>query len=95
MGMLVSFSQKDGFATALEKTFDGKHPCKLCKAVDQARQDSCPGKALIKSDLKITWMLVEQTQLLWSPATEISFPSADLSSDLIFLVPSLPPPKSV
>lgn len=38
VGMVMSFSQKATLAEALAKTFDGKHPCKLCKAVQEAKQ---------------------------------------------------------
>ena len=30
IGMFVKFSQSDSLKPALVKTFDGKHPCKLC-----------------------------------------------------------------
>lgn len=33
VGMAVSYSQNGSFKDALEKTFDGKHPCKLCQLV--------------------------------------------------------------
>ena len=31
--MLVRFSRTESFAEAAKKTFDGKHPCPLCKLV--------------------------------------------------------------
>jgi hypothetical protein len=42
--MLVNFAQQDSFATAVQKTFDGQHPCNLCLQIregqQQDRQDS-------------------------------------------------------
>jgi hypothetical protein len=35
--MVVSFAQEDSFASAVSKTFDGKHPCKLCRLVEAGR----------------------------------------------------------
>ena len=32
-GMIVSYSEKAPLKTALAETFDGKHPCPLCKAI--------------------------------------------------------------
>ena len=32
-GMIVSYSQKAPLKTALAETFDGEHPCPLCKAI--------------------------------------------------------------
>jgi hypothetical protein len=36
--MLVKFSEQDSLATALFKTFDGKHPCRMCLQIRQGRQ---------------------------------------------------------
>jgi len=37
-GMIVSYSQKAPFKMALVETFDGKHPCCLCKAIAAAKK---------------------------------------------------------
>ena len=37
-GMVVIYSQTAPLTVALAKTFDGKHPCKLCKLVDAGKQ---------------------------------------------------------
>jgi hypothetical protein len=34
-GMLVSYSQKSTVVEAVEKTFDGAHPCALCRAIQK------------------------------------------------------------
>lgn len=36
-GMLVSFSRDGSFVEAVNKTFDGNHPCSLCKAIAKGR----------------------------------------------------------
>ena len=36
--MLAEFSRTDSFARAVEKTFDGQHPCKLCLSIREGRQ---------------------------------------------------------
>ena len=38
VGMVVSYSQNSSVSEALTKTFDGKHPCKLCKVVEQGKK---------------------------------------------------------
>src|SRR4026209_2274759 len=35
VSMAVQFSQSDSLPTALLKTLDGQHPCKLCKVVNE------------------------------------------------------------
>ena len=37
-GMIVSYSRDATFTEALSKTFDGRHPCKLCKFVKEGQQ---------------------------------------------------------
>ncbi|MCL4785682.1 MAG: hypothetical protein KJ070_02650 [Verrucomicrobia bacterium] len=36
--MLAEFSRTDSFTQAVGKTFDGKHPCKLCLSIREGRQ---------------------------------------------------------
>lgn len=38
VNMTVSYAQDASIGEALEKTFDGKHACKLCKLVDEGKQ---------------------------------------------------------
>jgi hypothetical protein len=38
MGMVVAYSQDASFTEALVKTFDGKHPCSLCKEIARSQQ---------------------------------------------------------
>jgi hypothetical protein len=35
--MLICYTQTDGFCTAVAKTFDAKHPCKLCLAIQKGK----------------------------------------------------------
>jgi len=37
VSMVVRYSQNDSLKVALVKTFDGQHPCSLCKVIEQAR----------------------------------------------------------
>jgi hypothetical protein len=37
-GMVICYSHEGSFREALQKTFDGKHPCKLCKIVTAAKK---------------------------------------------------------
>ena len=36
--MIVDYSRAAPLKTAIEQTFDGEHPCSMCKAIRQARQ---------------------------------------------------------
>lgn len=39
-GMFIKYVKHDSVAEALSKTFDGQHPCRLCKAVTQGTNGS-------------------------------------------------------
>lgn len=49
--MLVSYAQDGTVAEAIEKTFDGQHPCPLCLAIEKAAEerDSTPAPARLPS----------------------------------------------
>jgi hypothetical protein len=37
-GMLIDYSRTDSLAGAVSKTFDGKHPCPLCRKIQEGRK---------------------------------------------------------
>jgi hypothetical protein len=36
--MLVEYSQADGIGEGIAKTFDGEHPCAMCKVISKGRE---------------------------------------------------------
>lgn len=83
MGMIVSYSKDASFAEAVSKTFDGKHPCTLCKTIEQGRgeqkkqeqQQINPGSKLelgLASEPLILDFFGSQPQM---PPTDFSFGS--------------------
>jgi hypothetical protein len=66
VGMAIQYSRADGLGTALQKTFDGNHPCNLCKVVQAGRQAEKE-----QSTIKL------QTRLdlfLWADASSVRSP---------------------
>ena len=45
-GMLISYSHDCSFTEAVAKTFDGEHPCKLCKIVSEGKKTEKTQKVL-------------------------------------------------
>lgn len=43
-GMLVNYSQQGTVAEAVEMTFDGEHPCKLCLAIQGSEKKGDPAQ---------------------------------------------------
>ena len=63
-GMLANYSQDASFSEAWSKTFDGKHPCKLCISIKQGRaeekqQDQQRGQSGPKLDPATVWHATE------------------------------------
>ncbi len=93
-GMVVSYSQKAPLAVALSHTFDGKHPCCLCKAIVAGKQSG-----------KSHEFTLQLKKLEFPPAPENFVPLAPMQFQLLpmannasaeFLAqkPPTPPPRS-
>src|SRR5882757_838203 len=49
--MLLSYSQEGQFAQAVTKTFDGRHPCSLCKEIEREKsKEQQPARAVNVED---------------------------------------------
>jgi hypothetical protein len=91
--MLADNLHSVSFCDAMTETFDGQHPCALCKAIAAAKQSekktefSFPSQKLEFPPLKENFVLVapSQFQLL---------PSADSFAESLVHPPLTPPPRS-
>ena len=63
-GMIIANARTAPLATAVARTFDGRHPCPMCKAVEQARDQQQQNP---KSQLKPGREL--DSGLAWEPVT--------------------------
>lgn len=91
-GMLVSYARTGSVATAITKTFDGKHPCPLCKAIakgEQGRkkQDFQPGNVKIDMDIRT------QAALLYPPSERGKRRGVSENALAFFVQPPVPPPR--
>lgn len=71
-GMLVSYSRDASLVDAVSKTFDGKHPCRLCKAIRKGQaEESEQDRQTVKPALKLELGLAsEPPQLVVQSAFE-------------------------
>lgn len=61
-GMIISYSQENSFSEALSMTFDGAHPCCLCKAIKQGRAAEKQQEKLAPTN-KLTPVIIWQSPL--------------------------------
>jgi hypothetical protein len=94
-GMLISYSRDASLSEAVSKTFDGKHPCKMCKVIKQARaEEKQQQKQEPKPDSKIKLALPEIAFSLISPASESELPSVDQWATARSYEPPKPRPRA-
>lgn len=92
VGMTVSYSRATSLGDALVKTFDGKHPCKLCKFVAEGKaseKKSESREAATKIELCLSDKLLPllPVELAGLPSLPVHVPAARGDA------PPLPPPR--
>ena len=94
-GMIISYSCDASLGEAVSKTFDGQHPCKMCKVIKQARaEEKQQQKQETKPDSKIKLALPEIAFSLISPASESELPSVDQWATARNYEPPKPRPRA-
>ena len=91
-GMIISYSRDASFTEAVSKTFDGEHPCPMCKMIKKGRaeeKEQQQQKQSIKPGSKMEIGLIWQsTPFYFSCDREtISYPNSNAS------IRSYEPPK--
>jgi hypothetical protein len=91
--MLVTYSQNAALGEAVKKTFDGEHPCELCRLVqhgqnEEKKQDSAP---LTK---KLDAVLVIRDVAPSRFGHSIDFPMAKQCAAGWSEAPKVPPPRA-
>lgn len=92
VGMAIQFSQTDDFSTAIQKTLDGKHPCKICKVVEDGRK-STPQQEMQKVQTKPDFFC--GAKVVFAMPT-LDYPIVNFSPSLMLPrteAPPLPPPR--
>jgi hypothetical protein len=90
--MMLNYSQQCFIAEALERTFDGKHPCDLCKSITKSKeaerkQDNERGVA--KPDL----ICINRQFAFLPPSGPYEYPALVASSLRGLQRPPSPPPR--
>ena len=94
--MLVDFSGKTSFSEAVGKTFDGEHPCPLCKVVKKSKRDD-EKKPLLKSEMKMEIALPAAVEVPFPRFSEMAFLVTEYGRTFAEVYPAVPtrPPRTV
>lgn len=94
--MFASRIGKMSMKQAITETFDGEHPCELCKVVKnvQKNDNESPISISLKKEMKV-WCYENQTALLELPEMPSSYRIAFLPKEhkLLAHAPPSPPPR--
>ena len=92
--MLAHNLRTQSFEEAVARTFDGKHPCCLCKAIAAAKKSE-KNSAATPPSLKQEYAPPTGEIALFSPTQfELLPPATDAFADSLSYKPLLPPPRS-
>ena len=90
--MLAENLQSASLSRALTETFDGKHPCPLCKAV--AAGKAAEQKSVFSLELKkLEYPPVPASFTVVAPARFQLLPPVNFSAETFMSEPLLPPPR--
>ena len=93
VGMVVNYSQHDPLIEALAKTFDGKHPCQLCKLVQNGKAQEKKQEKQKPTTKLDQFLTADQAILLRPPKLERLALTASSSSCARGESPPTPPPE--
>lgn len=91
--MLANNLRTQSVAEAVSETFDGEHPCPLCKAVAAVKKSEKKSEA-VTPVLKIEFPPAPEKFPFIAPAPISAFSLIKFSADSFFSKPPLPPPRS-
>ena len=92
-GMIVGYAQEAPLTEAVLKTFDGQHPCKLCKQIAKGKQSE--KKSEYKSELsKLEFLYAPFGFVFRAPVSFREVRAADDAADPLTHSPPFPPPRN-
>jgi len=90
--MLASHLRCESLTQAVDNTFDGRHPCCLCKAIDAAKKSQKNAEA-VSPVLKMEFPPMVQAFILIPPAQSKLIQPQNAFAESFSLQPPVPPPR--
>ena len=91
-GMVISYSQDRPVTEAVSDTFDGNHPCKLCKEIATDKRTEKKSQYKFESS-KLKFAYSRAAYLHSMPAFLWEAPALEPSGNLLTHAPPSPPPR--
>ena len=93
-GMVVTYSQTGPMSEAVAKTFDGQHPCKLCKEIANAKKGEQKNEFKFEPN-KFEFRFVAVVFIFQAPSSFWLSSESDDDAPVLSLSPPVPPPRSL
>jgi hypothetical protein len=84
----------ESFSESVAQTFDGNHPCPLCKTVAAGKRAERKSEA-IPLKLKLECPPLAEKFVLIAPETSVPFTTEKFFAGSFFSKPPLPPPRNL
>lgn len=91
VGMIVNYSCQGSFKEAVNKTFDGKHPCPLCKMIRAGKAKEKKSDVQQNTAQKLDLFAEDQAAFEFPPRAVSAFPVSLLIPTRAQAPPSPPP----
>lgn len=92
-GMLISYSRDVSLMEAVARTFDGEHPCPLCKAVVKGQQQEQKQKQVQPPAKKFEAVLVTLIHIVPPSGEAMAYPASEATATQRDHAPPWTPPK--
>jgi hypothetical protein len=94
VGMVIEYSANDGLQVGLSKTFDGAHPCELCKTIAKNKGTEKKHAAPFESG-KLIVVSHAQASVLYHPTQFWRLQPSEEAARSFSRTPPVPPPKGL
>ena len=94
IGMFVQYSQRDGLTAGLAQTFDGEHPCSVCKVIQDGKKQEEKKAPLLQAELKRDYLTSWNRFQVHQGWVEARYATSAQHSESVASEPAVPPPRS-
>lgn len=93
IGMVANYARDEKLVVAIEKTFDGQHPCRLCEAVKSGRAEEQKNQ-VVKIMVKIDAVLAVNVRMPEPQVFDLDYSGCAPMLVARSEAPAIPPPRT-
>jgi hypothetical protein len=91
---VVQYSQRSGLKAGITQTFDGEHPCSVCKAIQDGKKREQKKTPVLQAELKKDYLAPWNHFQLHQGWVEVKYPESSEQHEGVAFEPAVPPPRS-